>query len=66
MSLSHRVTLQLEFDLAAEPIEGEVREVTGRIHPFVGWLGLVTALECAAIDTPAGTDHHPEGDLHVP
>ncbi len=44
MSPSERIRLNLDLDLASEPIEGEVRAAGGSSHPFVGWLGLTTAL----------------------
>lgn len=50
MSPSRRTTLRLVVDLASEPIEGEIQEPRGPAHPFVGWLGLVDALEHAVLD----------------
>ena len=47
MSPPDRVVLHLELDLASEPIEGEVQAADGASHPFVGWLGLTSALEHA-------------------
>jgi hypothetical protein len=55
VSPSQRVTLRLDLDLASEPIEGEVWEPLGRVHPFVGWLGLAGALERAV---HGGVDPH--------
>ncbi len=63
MSPSERVKLHLELDLASEPIEGEVHSSGGSSHPFVGWLGLTSALERAAagdsIDPQEGSPHAP-------
>lgn len=39
------VAAWLEVDLAARPIEGTLRPVGRRPRPFVGWLGLTTAIE---------------------
>ncbi len=63
MSPSERVKLHLELDLASEPIEGEVHSSGGPSHPFVGWLGLTSALERAV----AGESTDPlEGSPHAP
>ena len=63
MSPSERVKLHLELDLASEPIEGEVQSSGGSSHPFVGWLGLTSALERAVAgeqpDPQGGTTHAP-------
>ena len=63
MSPSERVKLHLELDLASEPIEGEVHSSGGSSHPFVGWLGLTSALERAvageSIDPQGGPPHVP-------
>jgi len=45
-----RTTLRLDLSLDSEPIEGEVHQAHGSVHPFVGWLGLVSALEHAIGD----------------
>ncbi len=64
MSPSERIRLHLDLDLASEPIEGEVH-VHGRSgHPFVGWLGLTSALEQAVADGEHSTN--PQEDLHAP
>ena len=63
MSPSERVKLHLALDLASEPIEGEVHSSGGPSHPFVGWLGLTSALERAV----AGESNDPlEGSPHAP
>ncbi len=63
MSPSERVKLHLELDLVSEPIEGEVHSSGGPSHPFVGWLGLTSALERAVagefIDPQEGSPHAP-------
>jgi hypothetical protein len=63
MSPSERVKLQLELDLASEPIEGAVQSSGGSSHPFVGWLGLTSALERAvageSTDATGGNPHAP-------
>ena len=63
MSPSERISLHLDLDLASEPIEGEVHADGGSSHPFVGWLGLTSALESAVSD---GTNPHPQGGPHAP
>ena len=49
--------------LAAQPIEGEVHSSGGPSHPFVGWLGLTSAIERAVAgeqtDPQGGTNHAP-------
>lgn len=42
---SARISLRLEVDLDAEPIEGTMSPAGGQPNPFVGWLGLTAALE---------------------
>ena len=63
MSPTERVKLHLELDLLSEPIEGEVHSSGGSSHPFVGWLGLTSALERAVAgeqtDPQGGTPHAP-------
>ena len=63
MSPTERVKLHLELDLLSEPIEGEVHSSGGSSHPFVGWLGLTSALERAVAgessDQQGGTPHAP-------
>lgn len=63
MSPSKRTALHLDLDLKSEPIEGEVRADGGRTRPFVGWLGLTSALESAVGD---GDPIEPEGEPHAP
>jgi len=65
VSPSKRTTLLLSLDLASEPIEGEVHEPRGPAHPFIGWLGLVGALEQAVRDA-GGEPTNEEEDHHVP
>ncbi|WP_372789066.1 hypothetical protein [Paraconexibacter sp.] len=50
MSQPKRTALRLAVDLASRPIEGEVQEPGGPVHPFVGWLGFFEALEQAVRD----------------
>lgn len=38
------LTLQLELQLAREPISGRLRDECGADEEFVGWLGFVEAL----------------------
>lgn len=64
MSPSERVRLHLDLDLASEPIEGEVRACDGLSHPFVGWLGLTSALERAVDDD--GDHLNPQGEPQAP
>ena len=63
MTPSERVKLHLELDLASEPIEGEVHSSGGPSHPFVGWLGLTSALERAVAGEPV---NYQEGTSHAP
>ena len=63
MSPSERIRLNLDLDLASEPIEGEVH-AAGASHPFVGWLGLTSALERAVAD--GESTNHPQEEKHVP
>jgi hypothetical protein len=37
-------SISLNIDFAATPITGTVEDVHGRIHEFVGWLGLSDVL----------------------
>jgi hypothetical protein len=64
MSPSERIKLNLELDLASQPIEGEVHAAGGSSHPFVGWLGLTSALEQAVADGESSI--HPQGETHAP
>ncbi len=64
MSPAERVKLHLELDLLSEPIEGEVVSSGGSSHPFVGWLGLTSALERAVAGE--STDHPQGGTTHAP
>ena len=63
MTPSERIKLHLDLDLACEPIEGEVHAAGGASHPFVGWLGLTSALEHAVAD---GEQPNPQGEHHAP
>ena len=65
MSPSERIRLHLDLDLASEPIEGEVSAGGGLCHPFVGWLGLTSALESAAADGEH-PQPNPQGERHAP
>lgn len=42
-----RLTVTLEVDPTSNPIEGIARDECGAERPFIGWLGLATALEHA-------------------
>ena len=64
MSPSERIRLSLDLDLASEPIEGEVHATGGSSHPFVGWLGLTSALERAVAD--GVSSNQPQGEEHAP
>ena len=64
MPPSERIRLNLDLDLASEPIEGEVHVHGRSAHPFVGWLGLTSALEQAVADGERPTD--PQEGPHGP
>ena len=64
MSPSERIRLHLDLDLASEPIEGEVHADGRPALPFVGWIGLTSALEHAVADGEHSIN--PQEDPHVP
>ncbi|MFL5820395.1 MAG: hypothetical protein ACJ76S_06900 [Solirubrobacteraceae bacterium] len=48
------VQVTLDFDSAAEPIRGSLRDAGGTSRAFTGWLGLLCTLE-AALTKGAGS-----------
>lgn len=65
MSPPLHVDLHLEVDPARRPVTGDVRGPDGAVRPFVGWLGLVAALE-RLVGADIDHDHHldPQEDPH--
>jgi hypothetical protein len=47
---------------AAEPIQGSVADGEAAVHPFTGWLGLISALEEALASVHRGDFPNPEED----
>ena len=46
------LSLTLELDPAAEPIAGSLRDGGSLPRPFVGWLGLLAALDAVLTRDP--------------
>ena len=61
-----RIHIELDLDLGAQPIEGEVRTDSGELLPFQGWLGLTAALERAGDRDGDVPDPRPEREADAP
>jgi hypothetical protein len=48
--------LTLELDCESEPIGGRMLEEGGTSRPFVGWLGLASALGSVLVEPPGDAD----------
>jgi hypothetical protein len=60
-----RTRLQLDLDLAADPIAGVVRDAQGNEEPFFGWMAFARTIELSldAARLASGTgDHEPRTD----
>jgi hypothetical protein len=57
MSTVATIHVDLEFDIAADPVEGRLSAAGGAPEPFTGWIELAAALE--RLRVPAGSAGEP-------
>ena len=62
MCAPHPSRLSVEVDRDVDPITGQVQALDGPWLPFVGWLGLISALETLIAADQAAQSHSPQGD----